>query len=200
MATWDKYRDAHAWSESAYAMPDAYLAHRAALIRSLGVPLMPGDTIVDLACGDAGLAAHLPAQRYLGVDASHAMVESARARGVDMVEADLNEYAPDSKVDAVTLFRALYYVSDRPSFFARVEERARKKLVFDVNPRQYPIATICDELRDAGFRRIETRPFLVPQTRSLPNVAVRVLTRLETTPAAPLLLRRRFTVVVAAMP
>lgn len=43
------------------------------------------------------------------------------------------------------------------------------------------------------------RPFLVPQTRRLPRVAVRLLTLLERTPLARVALRVRFTYVVAAL-
>ena len=75
------------WSEEAYADPDAYLSHRAELIVGLGPRLAPGDAVLDLACGDGGLARFLPELRYLGVDTSEAMVEAARRRGADAVVA-----------------------------------------------------------------------------------------------------------------
>ena len=54
---------AERWTEDAYADPSGYLAHRAELIMSLGPQLQPGDTVLDLACGDAGLAEPLLAER-----------------------------------------------------------------------------------------------------------------------------------------
>ena len=47
---------AEGWSEEQYADSEAYLRHRAELIVSLGPRLEPGDRVLDLACGDAGLA------------------------------------------------------------------------------------------------------------------------------------------------
>src|SRR5205085_8487441 len=66
--SWQKYSGrASGWSEQAYASTNTYLAHRAELVRSLGPPLRAGDIVLDLACGDGGLADHLPDQRYIGV-------------------------------------------------------------------------------------------------------------------------------------
>ena len=59
---------------------------------TLGPRLEPGDVVLDLACGDGGLGDFLPEQRYLGVDASAEMVAAGRARGRDVVLADLNDY------------------------------------------------------------------------------------------------------------
>ena len=69
------------WTETAYADPQAYLAHRAELILSLGPGLEQGDTLLDLACGDGGLSEHLPGIRYRGLDSSPEMVRSAQERG-----------------------------------------------------------------------------------------------------------------------
>ena len=82
----DKYGpQADRWTEAAYADAEAYLAHRAELTVALGPRLEAGDTVLDLACGDGGLADHLPRLRYLGVDASPEMVAAARRRGVLIV-------------------------------------------------------------------------------------------------------------------
>ena len=75
------------WSDDAYADPRAYLAHRADLVRTLGPTLLPGETLLDLACGDGGLAGFLPGIRYLGVDASAEMAAAARRRWREDVEA-----------------------------------------------------------------------------------------------------------------
>jgi SAM-dependent methyltransferase len=193
------------WSDAEYAAPDLYLAHRAALVATLGVPLRPGDRVLDLACGDGGLGRHLAAHglAYRGVDAEPAMVEAARRRlGAD-AEVDLGEldtYVPPAPVAATTVFRAIYYARDRQAFFARARSFTERKLVFDLNPRQYAVDDIVAELRAAGFARVVMRPFFVPQTKRLPPLAARALIALERTgPLARLALRVRFTYVVAAV-
>jgi SAM-dependent methyltransferase len=198
--SWDKYADdAARWSEAAYADPAAYLAHRADLVRTLGPALVRGDRVLDLACGDAGLAEFLPEQRYTGVDASPEMASAAARRGRTVRVADINEYEPSEPVQATMVFRALYYVADRKAFFTHVGSYTEKKLVFDLNPRQYSLGVVAAELREAGFGRLETRPFFVPQTVSLPVVGALALRGLERTgPLAALLLRYRFTLLLAA--
>jgi len=197
------------WSETAYASPDAYLAHRAELVATLGVMLAPGDEVLDLACGDGGLGPHLLGRglRYRGVDAEPAMVEAAtkllssmRFRDNAAVEqGELDTYEPPALVTATTVFRAIYYARDRPAFFARARTFTKKKLVFDLNPRQYPVETIVAELEAAGFGRVVLRPFLVPQTQRLPGAAIRLAIELERIPVARLALRWRFTYLVAAV-
>jgi SAM-dependent methyltransferase len=190
---------AERWSDDAYADADAYLAHRAALIVSLGPALVPGDSVLDLACGDAGLAAHLPGLHYVGVDASPQMVEAARRRGREVVLADLNDYEPLQPVTATTCFRAIYYARDRSAFFRRVAEYTQRKLVFDLNPRRYPVGKVRAELREAGFDGFVLRPFFAPQRVSLPGPAAAVLRGLERTgPLARLLLTFRFSYLCAA--
>ena len=195
---------AERWSETAYASPDAYLAHRAELVATLGRELAPGDEVLDLACGDGGLGLHLLARglRYRGVDAEPAMVEAASkllGEVAAVEQGELDTYEPPAPVAATTVFRAIYYARDRPAFFARARSFTEKKLVFDLNPRQYRVAEIASELETAGFRRFVVRPFLVPQTRRLPGAAVRLAIAAETTPLARLALRRRFTYLVAAI-
>lgn len=200
MTSWDKYAGAaEGWSEEQYADARAYLSHRAELVRALGPRLEPGDTVLDLACGDGGLADFLPGLRYAGVDASAEMVEAARRRGLDVVQGDLNDYAPPGPVQATTIFRAIYYARDRRELLERIAGYTERKLVFDLNPRQYRVEDVRADLRAAGFGRLELRPFFVPQTRALPAPAPAVLRALERFgPVARLVLRGRFTYVCAA--
>jgi SAM-dependent methyltransferase len=187
------------WSETAYADPRAYLAHRAELIVSLGPRLQPGDTLLDLACGDGGLADFLPHVRYLGVDASPEMVQSGQRRRRDVVLGDLNDYEPPEPVTATTCFRAIYYARDRAAFFRRAAGYTRSKLVFDLNPRQYDVDDVRRELTAAGFDAFELRPFFSPQRFALPRTAAVALHALERSgPAARLLLRFRFSYLCAA--
>ena len=191
---------AERWSERAYADAHAYLAHRAELVVALGPPLRTGDTVLDLACGDGALGDFLPQGiEYRGVDVSEAMVAEATRRGRSVRLGDLNEYEPDEPVAATTCFRAIYYASDRRAFFRRVAGYTERKLVFDLNPRQYRVAEVRADLEDAGWRCLQLRPFFSPQTRSLPGPVAAALRALERSgPLARLLLRVRFTYLCAA--
>jgi SAM-dependent methyltransferase len=190
---------AERWSDTAYADAAAYLAHRAELVFSLGPPLERGDAVLDLACGDGGLADHLPGVRYVGVDASPEMVKAGRRRGHDVVLGDLNDYEPPEPVAATTCFRAIYYADDRPAFFRRVAAYTERKFVFDLNPRQYRVDDVRVDLRAAGFDRLDLRPFFSPQHVSLSRPAAKVLYALERSgPLARLLLGVRFSYLCAA--
>jgi SAM-dependent methyltransferase len=160
--------------------------------------------VLDLACGDAGFAAPILARglRYLGVDASLAMVEAARRRlaeRVEIVHADLNEFRPPEPVAVTCCFRAIYYAEDRPAFFRATAGFTTKKLVFDINPRQLEPAAVRRELRAAGYDGLAMRPFFMPQTHRLPRVARTALAWAERSgPLARMLLAYRFTYVCSA--
>jgi SAM-dependent methyltransferase len=195
-------RDADAvttWTEREYADPVPYLRHRAELIRSLGPTLEDGDRLVDLACGDGGLADFLPGIEYVGVDADLRMVEEAASKGRTIAQADLNDFTPDRPVAATTLFRALYYARDRRTFFRHTAGYTTKKVVLDLNPRQYRVDDVLDDLRAGGWASVSLRPFFVPQTRALPGPVGAALVLAEISgPAARLALRYRFTYLVTA--
>jgi len=197
-------RKAEGWSDAEYADPHAYLAHRAELIATLGTPLRAGDEVLDLACGDGGLAEHLLARglAYTGIDVEPAMVDAARRRLGDRAVVgvgDLNVFVPERPVAATTVFRAIYYAHDRAAFFARVARFTERKLVFDLNPRQFRVDDVVAELEEAGFGRVVLHPFFVPQTQRLARPAVGLAKAAERTgPLARLVLRARFTYLVAA--
>ena len=195
---------ARRWSDAAYADPQHYLAHRAELVRTMGPHLERGDTVLDLACGDAGLADFLLPHGlgYVGVDSSPHMVEAARERLGDRAKVEIgtvDDYRPATSVAATSIFRGIYYATDRPVFFRRAAGFTEKKLVFDLNPRQYRLEVVREELADAGFDSLAVRPFFVPQTVALPRAALRLLIAAERIrPIAQALLRVRFTYLCAA--
>ncbi len=190
------------WSDDdQYADVRAYFARRAELVVSVGTRLARGDTVLDVACADGRLAEFLAPYGigYRGIDTVPAMVEQARAHGIEAEVGDLNDYVPPEPVTATLCFRAIYYSRDRAAFFRHVAAYTTGKLVFDLNPRQYPLETIREELRAAGFVRVETRPLFAPQRVKLPRIAGWALRALERSgPLARLALRYRFTYVVAA--
>jgi SAM-dependent methyltransferase len=194
------------WTRTAYADPARYLAHRAELVAGLGPSLVPGDVVLDLACGDAGLAGPLLARgvRYRGVDLSQPMVEAARQRFGDrlsIVEGDLNEYEPPEPVACTTCFRAVYYARERAAFFRRVASYTEKKLVFDLNPRQFQVAEVASDLASAGFGELELHPFFVPQRVGLPRPFAAAFEALERSgPLARAILRLRFSYLLSAVP
>ncbi len=201
----DQYaRQAQAWTERAYADVTAYLEHRAELIAELGERLGPGDEVVDLGCGDAGLGEALLRRglRYRGVDSTPEMVDAARRRLGARAEVDLgdlNDFVPPRPVAATTVFRAIYYARDRAAFFRHVSGFTETKLVFDLNPRQYRVEDVLADLRAAGLSTVLLHPFFVPQTVSLPGPLLAVAKALERSgPLARLALRARFTYLVAA--
>lgn len=205
MTKHDQYaRAAERWTESQYADPGGYLAHRAELVVELGARPSPGDEVLDLACGDGGFGVFLTARglTYHGVDATPAMVAVATERYGDRATFDVGDlatYVPPSPVALTTCFRALYYAGDLPSFFAHVRGYTTRKLVFDLNPRRYDVGSVAAMLTAAGFARVELRPFFRPQRFRLGSLVQLLLTGLERSgPLARMILRRRFTYVVAA--
>jgi SAM-dependent methyltransferase len=204
---------AERFTEREYGDPERYFGRRAALVASLGPPLAPGDTVLDLACADGAAAPSLLARGfgYLGVDASAAMVDVARRRyapasdpgetegtPVRFERGDLAGYEAPGPVAATTIFRSLHLVGDRVAFFRRVAAFTERKLVFDVSPRRYSLPLLRAELAEAGFPALVTRPFLVPQHARLPGPAAALLAAVEPTPLARLAVRYRFTLICAA--
>ena len=194
---------AERWTEEAYADPHGYLARRARIVVELGPRLEPGDAVLDLACGDGGFAEHLLERdlRYVGVDASEAMVEAARRRLGERAEfhlADLNEFRPERPVAAATCFRAIYYARDRAAFFRHLASFTEKKLVFDLNPRQYRVEDVQADLRAAGFDRLALRPFFAPQRVGSRPVSATLAAPERVEPLARLALRFRFSYLISA--
>ena len=192
------------FSRRTYADPVLFLGRRAELVRTLGQPLAAGDRVLDLACGDGAFAEPLLAAglEYVGVDASPGMVEAARARLGARARIELgglNTHGPAGAVAATVCFNAIYYAQDRAAFLRRVAAFTEQKLVFDLNPRQTPLAVVRRELEDAGWAHMTPRPFFTPQSYTLPRAAAAALRAAENVaPLARVLLMRRFTYVIAA--
>ena len=187
---------AERYSAHDYADAERYYARRAEVVAKL-VP--PGARLLDIACGDGGLGRQLLARGidYHGVDASERMVEVARRTLGDRVTRGGFEHVPPERVDATTIFRSLYLVPERRAFLERVRGYSAQ-LVFDFDPRAYDARAVLADVRAAGWQRVETRPFLMPQRRALPRPLQAVLFALEPLPGARLLTRVRFPLLVSA--
>jgi trans-aconitate methyltransferase len=182
----EKYdRLAPGFSEREYADPSGYSARRAQMIVDLGPALAPGDSIVDLGCGDGIMAGPLTAHGfgYLGVDSSEQMVVEAKRRHpeFEFVAARSEDYTPAEPVAATVCLRAFYYPEDRVAFFKHVASYTRKKFVFDFRQAENSAESVLADLREAGFTRIEVRPFFSPQRKALPGLVVPLLGVVERT-------------------
>jgi SAM-dependent methyltransferase len=199
-----KYAEmADSFTAREYGDPERYFGRRARIVADLGPPLAPGDLVVDVACADGSFAPALLALgfRYHGVDLNERMVEVARTRvgaAVDFEVGDMLRYVPHERAAATVCFRSLHFADDRPAFFRHLASFSERKIVFDADPRRYPLERIREDLRAAGLPGMDVRPFFVPQHRALPASAAAVLALLERRPlAARLVLARRFNVIVA---
>ena len=186
----------------------AYLEHRARSSSRSDPRLEPGDEVLDLACGDGGFGEHL-LQRGLPLPrASTPSARDGRRGGADASAAgrgsrsgDLNDYAPPAPVAATTVFRAIYYASDRSAFFrtCRRVHQAQARL----RPQPAPVPRSRTSSRDLRAARASTnvslRPFFVPQTRGAAGpLAARLRAGRAQRAAGRLALRYRFTYLVAA--
>jgi SAM-dependent methyltransferase len=80
---------ASSWCPADYASNAAFVPALGAAALALLDP-KPGEIILDVGCGDGVLTAQIAAAgaKVIGLDASEAMVEAARARGIDAFVAD----------------------------------------------------------------------------------------------------------------
>lgn len=110
------------WDPQAYGREGAFVHQLAGGVVEWLAP-QPGERILDLGCGDGQLTARLTAAGAIvtGVDASAAMVEAARARGIDAdrAQAEKLPYA-DAAFDAVFSNAALHWVRGQDAMLLEV--------------------------------------------------------------------------------
>ena len=192
------------FSTREYGDPERYYRRRAGLIVGVGPRLEPGDRILDIACGDGGQAVPLLEHglEYTGIDVSPQMVAVARERLGERAHVEVGDmftYVPARPVAATTCFRAVYYATDMRALFEHLGSYTERKLVFDFSPRDFDRGRMVADLRTAGFGRVDLQPFFYPQHYAPPRPVERALALAQRLPVvAPLVLRVRFTYVVAA--
>lgn len=115
------------WDPQAYGREGAFVHQLAGGVVEWLAP-QPGERILDLGCGDGQLTAKLAATGAVvtGVDASPAMVEAARARGInaDHAPAEKLPYA-DAAFDAVFSNAALHWVRGQDAMLSEVHRVLR---------------------------------------------------------------------------
>jgi SAM-dependent methyltransferase len=95
-----------------------HAAHPVSLAETLAYVLRhlqgPGARLLEVGCGGGALAASLQAGGVAvrGVDLSPEAVQEARARGIDVVQADFVEYRDMQTYDAVLFSRSLHHIHD----------------------------------------------------------------------------------------
>jgi len=163
------------WSDREYVDPSEFMRRRAALVRGWGARLRPGDRILELGCGDGTLSCLLAAQGFdvTGVDISRGMIEEARGRAereslnARFEVADSDRLESGEPFDAVVSFMGAFftYLEAPAEFLRRVTPLVRKKVIVDWNFRSpCTFEEAARALEDAGLRRVEWRPWLVPHT------------------------------------
>ncbi|TFI57874.1 class I SAM-dependent methyltransferase [Sphingomonas parva] len=97
------------WSPTDYATNAAFVPALGSAALELLAP-QPGEMILDLGCGDGVLTQKIMAggTRVIGLDASEAMVEAARARGVDAFVADAHALDLDGQATRFGQFDAAF--------------------------------------------------------------------------------------------
>ncbi|MGE0178602.1 MAG: trans-aconitate 2-methyltransferase [Sphingomonas sp.] len=97
------------WSASDYAANGAFVPALGDAALALLNP-QPGELILDLGCGDGVLTERIgtAGARAIGIDSSEAMVEAARARGVDAFVGDAETLDPARETARFGRFDAIF--------------------------------------------------------------------------------------------
>jgi trans-aconitate methyltransferase len=125
-ATPSPTRTGQTWNAAAYAANGRFVATLAKGVVELLAP-QPGEEILDLGCGDGALTEELVATgaKVTGVDASPAMVEAARARGLRIDHHDATTLPYEGQFDAVFSNAALHWIRNAPAVLAGVHRALR---------------------------------------------------------------------------
>jgi trans-aconitate methyltransferase len=118
---------AQTWDPEAYARDGAFVHELAGPVVEW-LACRPGESILDLGCGDGQLTERVAARGVAvrGVDSSSAMIAAARARGIAADEASAEKLPyPDATFDAVFSNAALHWIGDQDAMLAEVHRVLR---------------------------------------------------------------------------
>jgi SAM-dependent methyltransferase len=184
---------AEGFAEHSYANLPFDMHRRFTIATTWGGPLPPGDSVLELGCGDGYLAQFFVQQGlcYRGVDISPRMVTMAEQRlreagsKAEFVVTDVSQMPLSEPFDVVVSFMGAFftYVSNPLSVLTQFRPYIRKKIILDLNPRgNIPVRAAIEMLRKAGFRNIAWRPFFVPSAKKLPTSMLKMLVVCESIP------------------
>ena len=119
---------AQTWDTSRYAANGRFVATLGAAVVALLNP-QPGERILDAGCGDGALTEQLAASgaTLCGVDSSATMIAAARARGLEVDQANLTALPYDREFDAVFSNAALHWIPEaaQPALLASIHRALR---------------------------------------------------------------------------
>jgi ubiquinone/menaquinone biosynthesis C-methylase UbiE len=192
-------RLAQKFAEVSYANLEFDMYHRLNVAITWGTPLQPGDSVLELGCGDGHLAALFVRYglQYCGVDISGKMIDVANRRlqkaGLEgrFLLNDVAQLTVSDQYDAVIAYMRTFfaYVRDPLMVLQRLRPLVRKKIILDLNPRSMTLGDGISVMRFAGFTKVTWRPFFVPKEKKLSSWLLKTLVLSETVPfvrAAPL--------------
>ncbi len=114
------------WNTAAYAENGRFVATLGTTVLDLLAP-QPGERILDLGCGDGALTERIAASgaHVTGIDASAAMVEAARVRGLIVDQGSATALPYVDAFDAVFSNAALHWIPDAPAVLRGVHRALR---------------------------------------------------------------------------
>jgi trans-aconitate methyltransferase len=111
------------WDTAAYASNGRFVANLATKVVQM-LSAQPGESILDLGCGDGALTAQIAESgaKVTGVDNSPAMLEAARVRGLNVEHHNADALPYRDQFDAVFSNAALHWLSEdkHPALLAGV--------------------------------------------------------------------------------
>ena len=120
------YRDPRLYRGILRLLYGSDLARRERVVRRM---IRKGSVVIDVACGDAGIARRLKDVRYVGVDVSPVFIDALKRRGLEGRVIDLTRDEPPTG-DVVCLLGALYqFLPDAGPVVERLRRAARSHVV-----------------------------------------------------------------------